>query len=69
VRIRWIVYRAPGEVRFDPDLMSGRVFGEPATLETRVRFSAPGAYRVRAIASDGQLFSTWDVDITVRPEY
>ena len=43
-----------------------RVYGKPATLQTKVSFAAPGAYRLRAIASDGQAFSTYDVDITVK---
>ncbi len=67
VGIRWIVYRAAGPVRFDPDIMTSRVYGKPATSETKGSFSQPGTYRLRAIASDGQLFSTYDVDITVRP--
>jgi len=67
MRIRWIAYRAPGQVRFDPDIMSNRVYGKPATLDTKVTFSRSGAYRLRAIASDGQLFSTYDVDVTVLP--
>ena len=67
VRIRWIVYRAPGQARFDPEIMSNRVYGKPVTLETKVTFSRPGAYRLRAIASDGQLFSTYDVDVSVQP--
>jgi hypothetical protein len=66
VRLRWILYRGPGKVRFEPEIMSQRVYGKPATLETKVRFSAPGAYRLRAIASDGQAFSTYDVDVTVK---
>jgi hypothetical protein len=66
VRMRWIVYRGAGRVRFDPDIMSGRVYGKPATLVTKVRFDAAGAYRLRAIASDGQGFSTYDVDVTVK---
>jgi hypothetical protein len=66
VRVRWILYRGAGKVRFDPDIMSQRVYGKPATLETKVRFAVPGAYRVRAIASDGQAFSTYDVDVTVK---
>jgi len=66
VRLRWILYRGPGTVRLDPDIMSQRVYGKPATLETKVSFSMPGTYRLRAIASDGQLFSTYDVDVTVR---
>jgi hypothetical protein len=67
VRIRWIVYRGSGKVRFDPDIMSQRVYGMPATFQTKVSFNAPGAYRLRAIASDGQLTSAYDVDVTVQP--
>jgi hypothetical protein len=67
VRIRWIVYRGAGKVRFDPDIMAQRVYGKPVTLETKVSFSVPGMYRLRAIASDGQVTSTHDVDVTVNP--
>jgi len=67
VRIRWIVYRGSGKVRFDPDIMSDRVYGKPATLETKVSFGETGKYRLRAIASDGQITSTYDVDVTVNP--
>jgi len=35
-------------------------------LPAKVSFTAPGAYRLRAIASDGQAFSTYDVDVTVK---
>ena len=66
VRVRWIVYRGAGGVTFTPDIMPGRVYGKPATLAAKVNFSSPGAYRLRAIASDGQAFSTHDVDVTVK---
>ena len=66
VRVRWIVYRGAGQVQIAPDIMTGRVLGKPAALEAKVRFAAPGAYRLRAIASDGQAFSTRDVDVTVK---
>ena len=66
VRVRWLLYRGAGKVRIDPDIMGQRLYGKPATLETKVRFAAPGAYRLRAIASDGQAFSTYDVDVTVK---
>jgi hypothetical protein len=66
VRVRWIVYRGAGKVQFTPDILNQRVYGKPATLDTKVRFTAPGAYRLRAIASDGQTFSTYDVDVTVK---
>ena len=67
LRLRWILYRGPANARIDPDIMSQRVYGKPATLETKVKFTVPGAYKFRAIASDGELFSTYDVDVSVRP--
>jgi hypothetical protein len=66
VRIRWILYRGAGKVQFDPDV-SPAVNGKPVTLETQVTFNVPGNYRIRAIASNGQLFSTCDVDVKVNP--
>lgn len=66
VRMRWIVYRGAGQVRFQPDIMPNRVLGKPATLPTSVTFASPGTYRLRAIASDGMAFSTTDVDVTVQ---
>ena len=66
VQIRWILYRGPGKVQFDPDL-SPAVYGKPVTSDTKVSFSVPGAYRIRAIATDGAMFSTSDVDLQVNP--
>jgi hypothetical protein len=67
LRMRWIVWRGVARnVKFEPDVMPDRVYGKPATLETKVTFSAPGEYRLRAVASDGQLTSSYDVDVTVR---
>jgi hypothetical protein len=66
VRFRWIFYRGPAGVRIDPET-NGPFPTTPAKAETKVSFSAPGAYRLRAIASDGQLFVTYDVDVTVSP--
>ena len=66
VRIRWILYRGPAKVQFDPDV-SPAVYGKPLTAETKVTFRVPGDYRIRAIASDGALFSTYDVDVKVNP--
>jgi hypothetical protein len=34
-------------------------------LARLVRFSVPGSYRIRAIATDGAMFSTFDVDVKV----
>ena len=66
VRVRWIQYRGPGKVQFDPDL-SPFVYGKPLTSETKVSFTAPGNYRIRAIATDGALFSNYDFDVKVNP--
>ena len=66
VRVRWILYRGPGKVQFDPNV-SPPVYGKPITTETKVSFSAPGNYRIRAIAGDSALFSTVDIDVKVNP--
>lgn len=66
LRFRWILYRGPVGVRFDPETTGPSA--SPAGTETQVTFSAPGDYRLRAVASDGQLFSTHDVDVVVNPD-
>ena len=60
------MYRGPGGVQFDPDL-SPFVYGKPLTAETKASFTVPGNYRIRAIASDGALFSAYDIDVKVNP--
>jgi hypothetical protein len=62
--IKWILYRGPGDVTFDPDA-STPVSGKPAESTTQVTFSAPGSYWIRAIASDGLLEDTRDIKVTV----
>ncbi len=66
VQIKWTVYRAPGQVTLEPDA-SPVVYGEPVALNTKATFSAPGAYVLRATANDGQLFTTRDVNVVVKP--
>ena len=66
VQIRWILYRGPAPVHFDPDV-SPAVYGKPLTSQTKVSFRVPGAYRIRAIATDGAMFATFDVNVTVKP--
>ena len=66
VQIKWIQYRGPGKVTFDRDA-SPVVHGEPVSVSSKVSFSAPGTYVIRAIANDGQLFTTRDVTVTVTP--
>jgi hypothetical protein len=64
VDIKWIQYRGPAKVTFSP-ASSPVVYGEPITLTSKVTFGAPGTYVLRAIANDGQLFSTQDVTVNV----
>jgi hypothetical protein len=64
VQIKWIVYRGPGKVTFDPDA-SPVIHGEPVTLTSKATFSAPGTYVLRVTANDGQLSTTRDVTVTV----
>src|SRR5437867_9017644 len=64
LRIRWIQYRGPGKVTFDPGNVPA-VYGKPVDLTTKVTFSTPGTYLLRAIASDGQLESIHEVSVTV----
>jgi hypothetical protein len=64
VEIKWIQYRGPGKVTFNPSA-SPVVYGEPVTLTSKVTFSAPGLYVLRAIANDGQLYTTREITVTV----
>jgi hypothetical protein len=66
VRIKWIQYRGPGKVTFDP-ANAPAVYGKPIDLTTKASFSEPGTYLLRAIVSDGQLESIHEVSVTVNP--
>ena len=63
--VRWILYRGPAGVSFDPDtVVSGYL--KPITSTTKATFKIPGAYVLRAIASDGSLMTFHDVAVTVK---
>ena len=66
VQIKWIQYRGPGKVTFDPEV-SAVLYGQPVALTSKVSFSAPGTYVLRATANDGQLFTSRDVTVNVSP--
>src|SRR5712691_9878812 len=66
VQIKWIQFRGPGKVVFNPDA-SQVVYGEPVTLSSKVSFGAPGTYVLRVTANDGQLFTSQDVTVSVQP--
>lgn len=65
VQIKWIQYRGPGKVTFDP-VASAVTYGQPVELASKVGFGAPGTYVLRATGFDGQLYSTRDVTVTVK---
>lgn len=66
LQIRWILYRGPGKVQFEPDSSGPPVFGKSVTVTSKASFDAPGTYVLRAIAGDGQLFAIHEVSVTVR---
>jgi hypothetical protein len=65
VQIKWIYFRGPGAVTFAPDA-STIVYGETVSLTTKVAFSAPGTYVLRATANDGQMYTSRDVTLSVK---
>lgn len=64
VNVRWVLYRGPGPVDFDPP-KDPPVYGKPVSSTTHATFSVPGDYWVRAIASDGMLESFLDIKVKV----
>jgi hypothetical protein len=61
--LRWVQYSGPGKAAFEQAESIPIANGSAATT---VRFSAPGTYRLHAIASDGELSTTADVVVTVK---
>src|SRR5262245_25938574 len=59
--VRWMVYRGPADVRFEP------AYAQPADgkATTTARFLVPGDYVLRAAAEDGFLTTYRDVRLTV----
>lgn len=64
VTIKWIEYRGPGQVTFNP-AASEPVYGKPVESTTEATFSAPGSYWIQAVASDGLLETVHNVKVTV----
>lgn len=64
IRFQWIHYRGAGTVTFDPPTAPA-VHGKPVEMTTKVSFSRPGTYVLRAIASDSQLHVYGDATVTV----
>jgi len=66
LRIKWVEYRGPAKVTFDPE-RSKPEYKPSITETTTARFSAPGTYIIRIVASDGQLETARDLTVTVKP--
>jgi hypothetical protein len=70
--VRWIQYRSPGPVSFDPPEIIFRRpaqpsdYGKPVTATTKASFKIPGTYVLRAIASDGSLEAAHDFTVEVK---
>jgi len=67
LRVRWLQYRGPGRVTFQPD-QAEPVYGKPINLTTSARFSVPGSYVLRLSAGDGSLESAQNVTVEVKPK-
>ena len=62
--VTWLHWRGPGAVSFDPRVPE---IGEGGRAVTRVRFSAPGAYVLQAVADDTVHVTPINVTVTVKP--
>jgi hypothetical protein len=60
--VRWLEYRGPAKVTFEPD---GAVPVAGGMATTTARFQAPGTYTLIGTANDGQLSRRATVNITV----
>jgi hypothetical protein len=63
--VRWIHYRGPAGVTFDPGSVASG-YQKPVTSTTTASFKAPGDYVLRAVASDSALTTFHDVTVTVK---
>jgi hypothetical protein len=64
LRARWILYRGPGQVTFQPS-QTAAIYGKPMEAATAATFTAPGSYWLQAIVSDGLLESVHNVKVLV----
>jgi hypothetical protein len=61
--VRWLEYGGPAKVTFAP---AGALPVANGSATVTAQFAAPGAYKLVAIANDGQLSTTADVAINVK---
>jgi hypothetical protein len=63
--VLWMVYRGPASVAFEPDGYAKVADGK---VDVKATFTTPGAYTLRAFASDGLLRTPADVTVMVDRE-
>ena len=66
--LKWVNYRGPGPVTFEPNkasLPEGTNTAGGVEVNTIVRFSKPGIYVLRAVANDGDWNGAGDVTVDV----
>ena len=63
LNVTWFEYRGPGKVTFDD---TGPTLVANGQAITKAHFPVPGAYVLRATASDGELQTTSDIIVNVR---
>lgn len=64
LRVRWILYRGPGRVTFQPS-QTAPIYGKPIENTTDATFTAPGVYWLQAVVGDGLLESVHNVKVLV----
>ena len=66
--VQWIQYRGPGPITFSPPtrVATSTPASRSVTSTTVATFKVPGAYVVRAVASDAALESFHDITVTVK---
>ena len=66
--VQWIQYRGPGPITFSPStrVATSAPASRSVTSTTVATFKVPGAYVVRAVASDAALESFHDITVTVK---
>jgi hypothetical protein len=66
LRVSWMQYRGPEKVLFEP-AEAIPIQGAQGTATTTARFTAPGTYKLIAMAADGAMTIRREVTVTVTP--
>jgi hypothetical protein len=64
LNVTWLEYRGPGKVIFEH---TNPILVADGKAVTRAMFSLPGTYVLRATANDGELSTSSDIMLDVKP--